>query len=320
MNLSGPYAGLLVGAWRNLRRIARLRSEVVHFRPDCIVAFSESQGVNSILASIGTGVPVLVSEHSNPHFFLTTRHGRVWHFLRCLVYRYAAAIVVLTEFNRQFFPGKIREKTVVIPNAVPTELDTDDHSAEPPMSLPPPTIAALGRLEPEKRFDLLIKAFARVVQHVDCRLVIVGDGTLRAELAGLSEQLGLADRVIMPGFLRHPWRLLRHASLFVLSSEVEVFPMVLLEAMSYGLPVVSFDCRTGPAEIIRDGVDGVLVPPLDVEALARAMVRLLKDDEERKRMSFHSVAVRERFSTETMIASWEDLLMNATHNRRPVRT
>jgi len=318
MDISGPYAGLLVGAWRNLRRVRRLRREIVRVQPDCIVAFGESHGVNSILASVGTGVPVLVSEHSNPYFFLTTTHGQVWHLARCLVYRFAAAIVVLTEFNRQFFCGKIRRKTVVIPNAVPTDTNADNEAVERALSLPPLTIAAMGRLEPEKRFDLLIRAFARVVQDVDCRLVIVGDGTLRAELERLSEELGLADRLTMPGFLHHPWRLLRHASLFVLSSEVEVFPMVLLEAMSHGLPIVSFDCRTGPAEIIRDGVDGLLVPPLDLEALAAAMIRLLKDDEKRKRLAARATEVKHRFSEDRIMGMWEEVVEKALESRNRV--
>jgi len=318
MDISGPYAGLLVGAWRNLRRVRRLRREIVRVQPDCIVAFSESNGVNSVLASLGTGTPVVISEHSNPYFFLTTRHGQVWHFLRCLVYRFAAAIVVLTEFNRQFFCGKIRQKTVVIPNAAPTDPDWVDETAEQTLSLPPRTVAALGRLEPEKRFDLLIKAFARVLQDVDGHLVIVGDGTLRADLERLSEELGLADRLTMPGFLHHPWRLLRHASLFVLSSEVEVFPMVLLEAMSHGLPVVSFDCRTGPAEIVRDGVDGLLVPPLEVDALAAAMIRLLKDDEERKRLAARATEVKHRFSEDRMMGMWDEVVKKAVENRMKI--
>jgi len=139
----------------------------------------------------------------------------------------------------------------------------------------PPVILGVGRHYPQKGFDTLLRAFARVRQETPARLVILGEGPERPNLERLASELGVAADVDMPGFDPNPFRYMKRAGVFVLSSRYEGLPNVLIQAMACGCPVVSTDCPNGPAEILDGGRYGALVPVDDVEAMARAIVRAL---------------------------------------------
>ena len=130
-------------------------------------------------------------------------------------------------------------------------------------------ILCIGSLKPEKDHDLLLRAFARLPKTN--RLMIVGEGAERRRLEVLARALGIAHRVILPGFQLDPWPFLASADLFVLSSDQEGYGIVLVEALHAGLPIVSTDCPSGPREILRDGDHGRLVPVGNEAALASAM-------------------------------------------------
>lgn len=135
----------------------------------------------------------------------------------------------------------------------------------------PPAILAAGRLQHQKDFPTLLRAFAQVRRTRDCRLLILGEGGLRGRLEALVRDLGLSDAVDLPGFQPNPYPFIARASLFVLSSAWEGSPNVLTEALALGIPAVATDCPSGPAEILDGGRFGPLVPVGDAEALARAM-------------------------------------------------
>ena len=140
-----------------------------------------------------------------------------------------------------------------------------------------PVVLAVGRLVEPKDFPTLLRAFAAVRQRRDARLLILGEGELRGELAGLAHSLGLGpDDFDMPGFVTNPFAYLARAALFVLSSRWEGFGNVLIEAMACGTPVVSTDCPSGPREILEDGRWGALVPVGDGAALADAIEAALR--------------------------------------------
>lgn len=137
-------------------------------------------------------------------------------------------------------------------------------------------IITVGSLKPQKNHALLLRAFA-CLERKDARLMILGEGPLRGDLERLAAELGIADHVILPGFALDPWPYYASASLFVLSSDYEGFANVVLEALAVGLPVVSTDCQSGPAEILDHGRFGTLVPVGDEAALADAMQRALDE-------------------------------------------
>jgi GalNAc-alpha-(1->4)-GalNAc-alpha-(1->3)-diNAcBac-PP-undecaprenol alpha-1,4-N-acetyl-D-galactosaminyltransferase len=264
--------------------------------------------VLTLLACRPLNLDVVVSERIDPR---RQPIGRAWGWLRRRVYPSARALVVQTErVRRQMAPLMRGRPTYVVPNAVwspETEsrpLQTGSNHAR--------TIVAMGRLSGQKGFDLLIDAFAQIApRHPDWSLRIVGEGPQRGNLEKQVKACDLEGRISLTGWEPQPAAALATAGLFVLSSRFEGFPNALLEAMACGLPVVSFDCETGPAEIIRDGVDGVLVPPEDVDRLAGTIDRLIGDESLRRRLGQAATHVIERFSVERYFGLWEAILTKA---------
>ena len=171
------------------------------------------------------------------------------------------------------------------------------------------TLVAVGRLDEQKGFDLLLPAFAKIAgRHPEWRLVIWGDGELARRARGSARRLGLADRVQLPGVTERPGQWVDDASLFVLSSRYESFGNVVTEAMAAGLPVLVTDCPWGPGEIVRHDVDGWLVPPEDVAALAKGLDLLMGDDALRARLAAAALRNVRRFGRERVMALWDELV------------
>ena len=214
------------------------------------------------------------------------------------------AVAVLTEHDRDTYRAALGDRAVRlerIPNGIPPW-------PLPPAALESKVLVAAGRLVRQKGFDLLITAFATVsARHPDWRLRIFGWGAKRPKLAAQIAELGLTDRVTLEGPTRKLDEELAAASGYVLSSRYEGLPMVLLEAVTAGVPSVAFDCPTGPREIIDDGHNGLLVPPRDVDALAAGMLRLIENPAERRAMGAAARAGSSRFSMATVRQEWEKL-------------
>jgi glycosyltransferase involved in cell wall biosynthesis len=165
-----------------------------------------------------------------------------------------------------------------------------------------------GRLTPAKRVDRLIRAVARLDASLGVKLVVLGDGPLREPLEALVAELGLQERVHMPGFAANPYAYMSRAAVFVLSSDYEGMPTVLIEALACGCPVVATDCVSGPREVLGGGEWGELVPVGDVEALAAAIERTLRDpipaDRLRERARFFSVPKAAEAYARLLLPGW----------------
>jgi glycosyltransferase involved in cell wall biosynthesis len=187
-----------------------------------------------------------------------------------------------------------------------------------PSTLTSKVVVAAGRLEPSKGFDLLVETWRQVADaHPDWRLRIFGEGSMRADLEQQIADVGLIGRVTLEGHSTSLQSEMAKASLFVLSSRAEGYGMVLVEAMACGVPVVSTDCPTGPRDIITPGLDGILVPNKDVDALARAVNEVIElDHDARLKMGAAARAKAEERSQSSVADEWDTLLTNLDRKRR----
>ena len=295
----------------NFVRVRKLRAALRRSRPDLVLSFIATVNVLVLLASAGRGVPVIVSERSNPEL---APLPRAWNRLRQWLYPQADAVVVQTRRGAEWFPASIRSRIVVIPNAIGYPGDTAYQGSE---SADRRIVLGVGRLEDEKGFDLLVRAFAQATSaRQDWELVIAGEGPELPALTALAETCGVADRVRLVGRQQDIWPAYRAADVFALPSRFEGFPNTLLEAMAAGLPAVAADCATGPREIIRDGHDGMLVRAEDVDAMAGALARLMGDTDLRGRLGAAATAVVSRYGAYEIHARWDALIADVTARGR----
>ncbi|MFN7930692.1 MAG: glycosyltransferase family 4 protein [Blastocatellia bacterium] len=303
LDVLGESKCIFAGVTNNFRRIFILRKLIRANRPAVVISFLLRTNVRVLLATAGLGVPVIVSERSDP--FLS-QPGNVWHLLARLTYPLAQRITVFTKHAARYFPAPLKTKVRVIPNPVTPP------AYQAVLQEKSYRIVAVGRLEYVKGFDLLLKAFAVVRQaYPTATLTIWGEGSNRQELELLRDTLGIAAAVFLPGITADVASALRNADLFVQTSRWEGFGNALCEAMAVGLPVISTAC-SGPQEIIHDGLDGRLVPVENVAALVNAILALFQDFSARQTLAHNASAITERFALSDIMKQWEMLVTEVT--------
>jgi glycosyltransferase involved in cell wall biosynthesis len=303
LGLADSSANLRQSLRNGWLRIRALRKALLDSHPDVVISFMDTTNTQTLLATRNLSVPVVISERTDP---AQHRIGAMRSWARRVTYPWADAIVVPSRGVARWSQGNIRGPRLrVIPNPARYE------RRSPPSDKPSRErlVVTLGRLSAEKQLDYLLRAFDRCgSRHPEWSLQIIGEGPDRHRLEALAADLGIGQRVRFPGVVQDPETVLCNADLFVLTSRYEGFPNALVEAMACGLAVLCFDCPSGPSEIIRQGVDGVLVPAQDLDALADAMDRLMSDETERRRLGSSAFEVAERFDVERIMSMWEDVI------------
>lgn len=309
LNLEGDSDSFLSAGFANIRRILALRKLLKSLQPDVAIAMMTK--ANILLAIAASRLPLITlgSERVHPPMFPLRK---LWEQLRSCTYGSLTAIVAQTHQSRQWLKSNTASGHIeVIPNPVSLPL-----SRNQPVVLPTTILnkhihilLAAGRLEQQKGFDILIDVFSGLsFDFPDWVLVIAGEGPERQSLQEKIEQLNLEAQVILLGRVGNLSDWYKASDLYVMSSRFEGFPNSLVEAMAHGLPVISFDCDTGPREIIRDGVDGVLVDNGDVKGMRVMLETLMSDHELRQRLADRATDVKERFSLPKIAGMWEQLI------------
>lgn len=307
LGLAGDSHGWLQAISNNRQRIRALHDILRQRSPQTVVSFIDRMNVVTLKAATSLGDPVIVSERIDP------RHhepGRIWRWLRRRTYPLCTAQVVLThsvrDWCRQLAP---RQPVHVIPNPArrPETGSTDASREWAPADRS--VLLGMGRLHPQKGFDRLLPIFARLRSaHPNWHLVLLGEGDERARLEARVRDLGLQEHVSLPGWVSDVDGALSRSDLFVLPSRYEGFGNVVAEALACGVPVVTMDCPSGPGEIVRDGVDGLIVPAEDTARLEQALDRVMGDAQLRDQFSARGPEVLDRFSEQKFLAQWDAVL------------
>ena len=314
VNLGNPYIPTAL-----FKLIVYLRKE----RPDIFVAAFPHINVLAMMAKVLSGVKVKVMLTDHNHFFGLVRNARS-------LYRRFFGVFILPSLMRIFYPLSdavicasrgVAESilaVVNIPDKVkviyyPVATDKIQEWSQEPVSHPwfsdpqIPLILGAGRLLNQKDFPTLLRAFSLVLKAMPARLAILGEGKDRRKLEELAKELGISDKVAFLGFQKNPFKYMKNASVFVLSSMHEGFGNVLIEAMACGTPVVSTDCKSGPSEIIENGKSGILVPVGDYQSLSKAIIKVLSDSSLRQSFSQEGVKRARYFSPEKNIKGYEEV-------------
>jgi len=294
INLETPTGNL----WRKVKnifyRVVKLKRLIRKISPDFIVSFMGN------LQPILTFEPVIVSIHNNPDFFPLYRK-----FLLKTIYKLPNVkkiITVSTGIEIKLNNNYSLKNTKNIYNPINSDYITQKLITPKPFEFD--YILAIGRLNRQKGFDILIKAFARSDLKNMIKLVILGEGEERKDLEKLIVELNLQKQVLLYGKVDNPFIYMKYAKFFILSSRYEGFPVVLLEALACEIPVITTNCETGPSEIVENEKNGLLVPVEDENALRLAMGKLFYDRELYKKIKTNTRKSVERFDVKNIVKEW----------------
>jgi len=285
----------------NIRRITVLRKNIYEIQPNVVISYLTQTNIISTLSNIYNRKPLIITEHS---IYKSENNNIFWKLLRIMTYPFANNLVLLTkeDSDNYFF---IKNKTV-IPN--PIELPKEDIDLNNKENI----ILAVGRLHPVKQFDKLIEMYSKM--DTDYKLYIIGDGNEIEKLKFLINKLSLNNKVFLKGRVSNINDFYKKAKIFVLTSKYESFSNVIIEAMSFGCAVISFDCDYGPRTIITNNKDGFLVK--NEQEFLKKINLLINNEQKRLKIAKNAIDKSKKFSTEKIITQWWRLINNVANKKK----
>ena len=293
---------------RNLSRIKALRRLLKEYRPAALISFMAEPNFRAVLASRFLPVKTVVSVRNDPEREYAGRLGRI---IGKWLLPLADGCVFQTEQAKSWFPKRLQKRSKIIMNQVDERFFHITDAGETGY------VMTAGRLTAQKNQALLIRSFAAIAGDVEEELRIYGEGELRRSLEALIAQLGMEGRIRLMGASDDMPAALAGCKLFVLPSDFEGMPNALLEAMAAGRCCVSTACPCGgPEAVLENGVNGLLVPVGEEEALSAAMLELLKDEEKRRTLAAAAGESAGAFRPEAIFEHWRDYVERVTERRR----
>lgn len=288
---------------QNIVRIKTIRQELRDHNPDVVVSFMTEVNLLLLLATRGMTVPVIISERVHPEYH---RIRKIDKFFRKLTYRWASSLVVQTEDIKRWFKEELLLESTILPN--PIHLD----SFLPPDTLTFPTpevdtglITAVGRLDEQKGFDVMIDAFSQISKKYPMwNIKIYGDGASRQALQTQITKLGLDGRIELCGAVVNVSERLWECDIFVHAARYEGFPNVIIEALAAGCCVISTDGPTAADELLQDGVFGELVENGNAEKLAIGISALIENPSRRSELRSLASNSIKQFSASKVAQEW----------------
>ncbi|MDE7268395.1 MAG: glycosyltransferase, partial [Lachnospiraceae bacterium] len=288
---------------KNFRiRFGTLRNIWKIYKPDVILSFLGKNNFMAIATAAFLPAKVAVSVRGEPTM---EYEGGLMRFLAKHMFVFADGVILQTQRAKEFFPKAVQKKSVILKNPLnPAFLGRNINMQRDNV------IVAAGRLDENKNHAMLIHAFAKIAgEYPEMRLAIYGDGPLREELLALVREKNLEERVTLPGNIDNVAEMVGRAKIFTLTSNTEGMPNSIIEAMVLGTPVIATDCPCGgPATLIKDGENGMLVPVGDAYALADAMRKILSDEAFAQKLSENAVKLADELAPEKVDREWENYL------------
>ena len=279
------------------------RRHIAKSKADVAVSFLSRCNLMLVLAGVFTNTKIIVCDRNN----LLMKYPKYVFIISCWLYKLADAVCVQTNEIKKTYPKFLQKKIFVLEN--PLDFDELEMQCKNQNLNKNNTIISVGRLEKQKDFITLIRAFERIAgDYPEWKLNIFGQGNRKNELQSLIDSLNLSKQVKLCGVTRSPFLEMKRSKIFVLSSFYEGFPNVLCEAMHAELPCISTRCACGPSELITDGENGFLVDIGDVATMSEKMSLLIDDEELRNRLGRAAEKSTERLEYKTISSKWLEMI------------